>query len=62
MALKTPSGQALGLKEQFGLLWGIACYTPDTEASSVASQQDVLGSLEMRKMHRFVKHGNCHHG
>lgn len=46
--LNAQSGQALGLEEQFGLLWGTACYTLDTGASSIASQQDGLDSLEIK--------------
>lgn len=45
-ALKAQSSQALGLEEQFGILLGTACYTLDTEASSIASQQDDLDNLK----------------
>lgn len=44
-ALKAQSGQVMGLEEQTGILWGTACYTLDTGASSIASQQDDLDSL-----------------
>lgn len=47
-ASEAQTGQVLGLKEQSGLLWGTACYTPDTGASSITSQQDDLDSLEMK--------------